>query len=51
MYAHWDEFIRLHPRTECLETPINVAKETVETRYWGKRVVTEIKPIDNNPNP
>ena len=22
MYAHWDEFIRLHPRTECLETPI-----------------------------
>ena len=50
-YAHWDEFIRLHPRTEALETPINVAKETVETRYWGKRVVTQIKPIDNNPNP
>ena len=21
-YAHWEEFIRLHPRTECLETPI-----------------------------
>ena len=23
MCAHCDEFIRLHPRTECLETPIN----------------------------
>ena len=23
MYAHWDEFIRLHPRPDCLETPIN----------------------------
>ena len=23
MYAHWEEQIRLHPRTEALETPIN----------------------------
>ncbi len=22
MYAYWEEQIRLHPRTECLETPI-----------------------------
>ena len=22
-YAHWEEFIRLHPRTECQETPIH----------------------------
>ena len=24
MYKHWDEFIALHPRTEPLETPIEV---------------------------
>ena len=30
MYAHWDEFIRLHPRTEALETPIDVVVETRE---------------------
>ena len=50
-YAHWDEFIRLHPRTEALETSIEIKKETHESPYWGKRVVTQIKPIDNNPNP
>ena len=47
MHEHWDEFINLHPRTECLETPINVTKETIETPYWGKRVVTQIKEVDN----
>ena len=47
MHEHWNEFIRLHPRTECLETPINVTKETIETPYWGKRVVTQIKKVDN----
>ena len=46
MYAHWNEFIRLHPRTECLETPIDVVKQAVETPYWGKRVVTQIKELD-----
>jgi len=46
MYAHWNEFIRLHPRTEALETPIDVVKETVETPYWGKRVVTQIKELN-----
>ena len=38
-----DEFIRLHPRTEALETPINVSKETVDTPYWGRRVETKIE--------
>ena len=28
MREHIDEFIRLHPRTECLETPIDVVVET-----------------------
>ena len=48
MHAHWDEFIRLHPRAECLETPIEVIKETVDTPYWGRRVETRIKEIDNS---
>ena len=47
MHEHWEEQIRLHPRTEPLETPIEVNKETVETPYWGKRVVTQIKEVDN----
>ena len=38
-----DEFIRLHPRTEALETPINVSKETVDIPYWGRRVETKIE--------
>ncbi len=51
MYAHWEEFIRLYPRTEALETPIEVTKETVDSPYWGKRVETRIKEVDNNTNP
>ena len=37
MYEHWDEFINLHPRTECLETPIDVQVENRDTfRYkWN----------------
>jgi hypothetical protein len=26
MYKHWNEFIALHPRTEPLETPIEVKR-------------------------
>ena len=43
MCEHIDEFIRLHPRTECLETPINVTKETTNNPYWGRRVETKIE--------
>ena len=35
-YEHWEEFIRLHPRTEPLETPIEVKKverEGVQYRH------------------
>ena len=35
MYKHWDEFIALHPRTEPLETPIDVQVET-RTDYYGR---------------
>jgi hypothetical protein len=45
-YAHWEEFIRLHPRTEALETPINVTKEKV-TNHWGTHVRTNIERVDN----
>ena len=47
MHEHWEEFIRLHPRTEALETPIEVKKEIVDTPYWGKQTRTTITPIDN----
>ena len=47
MHAHWAEFMSLYPRTEALETPIEVTKETIESPYWGKRVVTQINEVDN----
>jgi len=46
-YAHWEEFIRLHPRTEALETPIEVEVET-RTDYFGKPYKQKvIQAIDN----
>ena len=47
MWKYYQEFIRLHPRPDALETPIEVTKETIENPYWGKRVVTQIKEVDN----
>ena len=51
MHEHWNEFIRLHPRTEALETPIEV--DVVTRTLWnGQEYKTkEIKEVDNNPNP
>ena len=48
MYAHWDEFIRLHPRTEALETPIEVEVET-RTDYFGNAYKTKVikEVVDN----
>ena len=48
MNKHYLEMVRLHPRTEALETPVEVVKETVDSPYWGKRVETTIKKIDNS---
>ena len=43
-YEHWDEFIKLHPRTEALETPIHdPKKETHTTEYGYTYNNTEIK--------
>jgi len=45
--AHWEEFIRLHPRTECLETPIEVEVET-RTDYFGNPYKQKaIREVDN----
>ena len=51
MHEHWNEFIRLHPRTEALETPIEV--DVVTRTLWnGQEYKTkEIKEVDNIPNP
>ena len=51
LYAHWEEFIRLHPRTDCLETPIDVVKVPREDWRGNPYVETRIKEIDNNTNP
>ena len=49
--THWNEFINLHPRTEALETPIEV--DVVTRTLWnGQEYKTkEIKEVDNNTSP
>ena len=32
---HFLEFVRLHPRTECLETPVTVSKEKNSNQYYN----------------
>jgi hypothetical protein len=47
MHEHWEEFMALHPRTECLETPIEVEVET-RTDYFGNPYKQKaIRAIDN----
>jgi len=47
MAAHWYEFITLHPRTECLETPVDVVVETRQD-WSGRDYKTKIiKEVDN----
>ena len=45
---HIEEFARLHPRPEALETPIEVSKETIQSN-WGNYsfIKTRIKEVDN----
>jgi hypothetical protein len=48
MNEHWSEFMALHPRTEALETPIDVQVET-RTDYFNNTYKTKvIKEVDNN---
>ena len=51
MHKHWEEQIRLHPRTEALETPIDVVVETRTDWNDNPYKVKVIKEVDNNPNP
>jgi len=43
-WKHVQEFVALHPRTECLETPIEDPKKVQNQYGW---VHTEIKAVDN----
>tara|TARA_R100000322_G_C5304197_1_gene156018 strand:+ start:132 stop:455 length:324 start_codon:yes stop_codon:yes gene_type:complete len=47
-YKHYQEFIRLHPRTECLETPIQIEVET-RTNWHGQPYATKVikEVVDN----
>ena len=48
---HIQQVIAIAPRTECLETPIEVEVET-RTDYFGNPYKQKvIKEVDNNPNP
>ena len=51
MHEHWSEFINLYPRTECLETPIDVVVETRTDWHGNPYKTKEIKVVDNNSNP
>ena len=47
MHEHWEEFMALHPRTEALETPIEVEVET-RTDWRGNPYKQKvIQAIDN----
>ena len=51
IWKYFQEFVALHPRTECLETPIEVTTET-RTDWRGQPYQTKvINKIDNNSNP
>ena len=50
IHKHIEQFIALHPRNECLETPIEDPKKVrpYENAQWYN---WEIKEVDNNSNP
>tara|TARA_R100000654_G_scaffold24070_3_gene46770 strand:+ start:11 stop:334 length:324 start_codon:yes stop_codon:yes gene_type:complete len=47
-FAHWEEFIRLHPRTEALETPIEVTTETRQDWRGNDYKTKVIKDLTTN---
>ena len=48
MHEHWAEFMSLYPRTEALETPIEVVEES-RPDYYGNPYKTKIikEVVDN----
>ena len=49
--THVEQFVQLHPRTEALETPIDVVVETRQDWRGNDYKQKIIKEVDNNPNP
>ena len=49
--THVEEFVQLYPRTEALETPIDVVVETRQDWRGNDYKQKIIKEVDNNPNP
>jgi len=47
MFKHYQEFIRLHPRPEALETPIQDPVKTTHNNGYYNYTTTEIKAVDN----
>ena len=45
-HKHIRDIVAIAPRTEALETPINVTKEVHESTYWGRQTRTKIE-VDN----
>jgi len=45
-----DQVIAIAPRTEALETPVNVSKETVDNPYWGRQINTKIEVDETRTN-
>ena len=45
---HIQEIVAIAPRTEPLETPIEVVKEIVDGGYWNGTERTVIKTVDND---
>ena len=48
MHEHWEEFMALHPRTEALETPIDVVVETKFDYHANPYKIKVIKEVDNS---
>jgi len=48
IHTHAEEFIALYPRTEALETPIEVSVETRNDYYNHPYKTTVIKKVDNS---
>ena len=46
-HKYVNEIIAIAPRTEALETPINITKEVHESAYWGRQTRTKIE-VDNS---
>ena len=42
-HKYVNEIVAIAPRTEALETPINVTKEVHESTYWGRQTRTKIE--------